>query len=59
MKKPPRTGRCCPNCKRKTSWRYDRNIGHSYCNECGASSVILQDSHNITMMKALRSSQGT
>lgn len=37
MKKqhPPTSVRYCAHCKDETRFKYDRNIGHSRCTECG------------------------
>ena len=35
---PPKTKRYCLNCKRETTFKYDRVIGHSYCLRCGCQS---------------------
>lgn len=32
---PPNTVRFCPCCDKETTWKYNRNIGHSECDECG------------------------
>lgn len=35
---PPKTMRYCFNCEKKTKFKFDRIIGHSYCSECGKGS---------------------
>ena len=37
---PPQTKRYCTNCKKITSYKFDKMIHHSYCIECGASSMF-------------------
>ncbi len=32
---PPKSIRYCAHCKDETTFKYDRNIGHSRCTECG------------------------
>lgn len=32
---PPKTTRYCGICKKKTTWEFNPNIGHSQCQECG------------------------
>jgi hypothetical protein len=35
LKHPPKTRRFCLCCEIETTFKYDRNIGHSCCVECG------------------------
>ncbi len=37
--RPPMTTRYCPVCEKMTTWRYDPNICHSRCLQCGSSVV--------------------
>jgi len=34
---PPKTRRICLGCKKETTWKYHRLIGHSRCLICGES----------------------
>lgn len=33
--KPPKSRRYCLACQKRTSFRYDKIVGHSRCCECG------------------------
>lgn len=47
-KHPPKTLRYCTNCQKKTYYKYDPMIGHSFCLECGRSSLFAKFKKPIT-----------
>jgi len=48
---PPKSKRFCVMCEKETLWAYNRNIGHSSCNECGGHYGTDPNSYFTTVFK--------